>query len=96
MYGGWLDRQRAALQAALEGVAAATASPTATAQQAAALGAASRLLSEGPPDGAFSHRAAVDAWMQLLHKVITKGNFFLLQASCALLAAQPSLPALCR
>ena len=34
-----------------------------------------------PPAGAFSHAAAVDAWMLLLHVLVVKGGFFLLQAS---------------
>lgn len=84
------------LQAAVEAAATAATSPAAAAKPAAAaVQAASagtdKLLAEGPPDGAFSHRAAVDAWMLLLRKVVTKGNFFLLLASlAALLAPAPA------
>ncbi|KAL4452636.1 hypothetical protein ABPG75_008298 [Micractinium tetrahymenae] len=104
-YSSWLKRQRAALQAAVHDVASAAASPTAAAAaafkpaaamlQAAALGAASKLLVEGVPDGAFSHRAAVDAWMQLLHKVITKGNYFLLQEQIECMARWAAQDAVC-
>ncbi|KAL4854761.1 Ubiquitin carboxyl-terminal hydrolase 24 [Chlorella vulgaris] len=73
-YSKWLRRQQAALAAVAE--VASSGAPD-------ALSATSGV--DGPADGAFSHREAVDTWQRLLKRVIIAGNFYLLQARTALL-----------
>jgi hypothetical protein len=73
-YSQWLRRQQAALAAVAE-VASSGALDAVSATSGV----------DGPADGAFSHREAVDTWQRLLRRVIVAGNFYLLQARTALL-----------
>lgn len=73
-YSAWLQRQREAAAAAGLALPAEPGSVVATKEA---------MPAEGPPAGAFSHREAVDAWQRLIHKVITAGTWFLLQARAA-------------
>ncbi|PSC74217.1 ubiquitin specific peptidase 24 isoform A [Micractinium conductrix] len=48
-----------------------------------------------PPAGAFSHAAAVDAWMLLLHVLVVKGGFFLLQDQVEAMVQWATTEAVC-
>lgn len=37
------------------------------------------MTAAGPPAGAFSHKDAVEAWHRLMYRVVTVGNWYLLQ-----------------
>lgn len=69
-YTAWIQRQRET----------ATAAGLALSVAPGSIQAAKEHMTEpGPPAGAFAHREAVDAWQRLIYKVITAGNWFLLQ-----------------